>query len=118
MTNQRPEFTSFKELMDGWLARLKEKKAEERKFFQDGHPNTSNICFGHSVAVSICLEDLINLLDYFQKQSHDVHKELVATYLKYTSDGSSQGETSYENNSGDKKDEGSQKSSAYSIQEE
>jgi hypothetical protein len=103
-------FTSFKELMDGWLARLKEKKIEHHELFKEGRPNESGICFGHVVAINHCLTELIYLLDYFQKQSHDVHEGLVATYLKYTSDDSYQDETQNDKNIVGKIDEQNHKS--------
>jgi methyl coenzyme M reductase subunit D len=71
--------------MDGWLARQKEYKIKERKFFKEKHPVESGICFGRMVEITKCLEDLIGVIDHLQKQSRDAYKVVLSTRLKYTS---------------------------------
>jgi len=99
------EFKSLQDLMEEWLARQKEYKAKEKKFFKEKHPVESGICFGHMVAIGECLEDLVSLIGLLQRQARDAYEVLLSTRMKYRSDVSSRDESLYESDSFGKRDE-------------
>lgn len=76
-------FTSIRELLDSWIARLKEWKAKEKEFLDSGHPNESCIFFGHVVEISNCIQDLIDLIGHIYVETQEVRIGLESTYLKY-----------------------------------
>jgi hypothetical protein len=90
-------------IIDDWVKRSERYRMESEDLHKSGCPVESGIQFGRQGATRICAEELLQFIDYLQKQVHVVGVGLLSFQERYPSSNFSQCDDQNAKNIQDKK---------------